>query len=815
MQRNFITFIILSVFTLAGWYWLQTQLWPQPINKKDDQVAEKKDDSKKDDTKKDDAKKTDAKKDDIKPTPRETRWHEIPERFRPSLVILPSGTATGLGLVAQLVTRQLLPKTEKNVETTLGGDGFHLEVALTSLGAGVRRVTLNRFKGSDYLGRSTDKAMELVQDDPINPSFRMHHYADPKGTNPVLGLGERQWAFDGRTELEDGSHEARFSTTLPGRDSLRITKVYRLAPKEYHISLLLEFKDEREPKGADAGPIPLRYQLTGAHGLPIEGEWYTSTFRNALIGMVDARGGLWREIEDSVRISNHKGGDRVPAGDLAGNLLQYAGVANQYFAAVIVPDNKQPGVKEGGVEPNKILAWARPTQESEEIRGTIVHVEGDHLFFRDHKGLELRYHLLAGAKAHLEVLKLEAGMHAVVNYHETPGGVRVAQWLRSGHTPRSMFDDITVRVNSESFEMRPGDRVAHRLLLYHGPVKSQLLSQFRGDDGVEDELVTRYTDTLHLRTLTDYRSPGPFGWFASKTMLTTIIITVTKVMHFLLDWLHYFTRSYGLSIVLLTVMVRGALFPISRKQALFSIKMQELAPEMKKLNEKYKDDPTGKSQAVMELYRKHKVHPMAGCLPLFMQMPIFLGLYFALQESIHFRLAPFLWINNLAAPDMFLWWGEQIPWFTEIDSQGGMIYLGPFLNLLPIAAMVLMFLQQKVMTPPPQDEQQEMQQKMMKYMTLFFGILFYKVAAGLCIYFITSSAWGLAERKLLPKKPGPTEAPSAAPAAEGATPAYQSKKKDRKKDRDKKKEVELEQQQGAWEKAKAMWSDIVKKAEKK
>ena len=325
MQRNFITFIILSVLTLTGWYWLQAQLWPQLANKKDDKVAEKKADEKK---------KVDArKKDDAKPAPRETRWHEIPERVRPALVILPNGVATGFGLAAQLVASQLLPTLPKNVETTLGGEGFHLDVALTSLGAGVRRVTLNRFKGSDYLGRSTGRALELVQDDPINPSFRMHHFTDPKATDPVLGLGERQWAFDGRKTLEDGSHEARFSTTLPGRESLRIAKVYRLAPKEYHITLLLEFKDEREPKGADSGVIPLRYQLTGAHGLPIEGEWYTSTFRNALIGMLDSRGGLWREFEDSVRVSNHKGGDRVPAGDLAGNLLQYAGTANQYFAA--------------------------------------------------------------------------------------------------------------------------------------------------------------------------------------------------------------------------------------------------------------------------------------------------------------------------------------------------------------------------------------------------------------------------------------------------------------------------------------------------
>src|SRR5437764_5593899 len=101
---------------------------------------------------------------------------------------------------------------------------------------------------------------------------------------------------------------------------------------------------------------------------------------------------------------------------------------------------------------------------------------------------------------------------------------------------------------------------------------------------------------------------------------------------------------------------------------------------------------------------------------------------------------------------MRIWWGENIPIVSQPEVQGSMLYLGPFFNLLPIIAVVLMIMQQKLLTPPPTDEQQEMQQKMMKYMMIFFGLMFYKVAAGLCIYFIASSLWGFAERKLLPKR---------------------------------------------------------------
>src|SRR5262249_32091614 len=168
---------------------------------------------------------------------------------------------------------------------------------------------------------------------------------------------------------------------------------------------------------------------------------------------------------------------------------------------------------------------------------------------------------------------------------------------------------------------------------------------------------------------------------------------------------------------------------------------------------------------------------MGGCLPVLAQMPIFLGLYYCLQESISFRLEPFFpwmpWIRNLAAPDMlFSWvpwslsWSESIPMISAPASQGGMLFLGPFFNLLPVIAVGLMLVQQTLMAPPAADEQQEMQMKMMKWMMVIFGIMFYKVAAGLCVYFIASSLWGLAERKLLGKKPVSAAAPAAG-AADG------------------------------------------------
>src|SRR5262249_534383 len=136
-------------------------------------------------------------------------------------------------------------------------------------------------------------------------------------------------------------------------------------------------------------------------------------------------------------------------------------------------------------------------------------------------------------------------------------------------------------------------------------------------------------------------------------------------------------------------------------------KMAKLSPELKKIREKYKDDFQALGQAQQELYRRHGINPFAtlgGCLLLLAQMPIFLGLYYALQESIFLRLAPFFtwmrdwWIPNLAAPDMLKWWSEKIPWISTPDSMGSFIYLGPYFNLLPVLAVSLMIVQQKLMT---------------------------------------------------------------------------------------------------------------------
>ena len=247
-------------------------------------------------------------------------------------------------------------------------------------------------------------------------------------------------------------------------------------------------------------------------------------------------------------------------------------------------------------------------------------------------------------------------------------------------------------------------------------------------------------EVLQHYELTDART---FGWFAWCSMI------LLQVLHFFY-WITFKT-SYGLAIIMLTVLVRCIMIPFSRKAALNSQMMQHLSPQIKEINELYGDNIEKKSAATQALYKKHKFNPLSGCFMMFFQVPIFYGLYKALNVDIALRDQPFIpgiqWCSNLSAPDQFLNWQSWMPGW--LASETG--YLGPYLNILPILTMFLFILQQKLFTPPATDDQQKMMQKMMMFMMLFMGFMFFKVPAGLCLYFITSSLWAVIERTLLPK----------------------------------------------------------------
>ena len=244
----------------------------------------------------------------------------------------------------------------------------------------------------------------------------------------------------------------------------------------------------------------------------------------------------------------------------------------------------------------------------------------------------------------------------------------------------------------------------------------------------------------------------------------------TNVLSWVLHFLYSITRNYGIAIVLLTVIVRACMLPLSIKQAKNAAKMQELAPEIKKIKEKYAGDTEKQMKAQQELYKKHNFNMFGGCLPVFIQLPIFIGLYRCLSVDIALRDAPLIpglwWASNLAGPDQLFYWKDWLP--AMLGDETG--YLGPYFNILPVITCVLFILQQQLFMPPATDEQTQMQQSMMKYMTIFMGIMFFKVPAGLCIYFIISTSWSIIERTFLPKHKPPGEPPQETKPATAPSP---------------------------------------------
>ncbi|NLE38082.1 MAG: membrane protein insertase YidC [Pirellulaceae bacterium] len=296
--------------------------------------------------------------------------------------------------------------------------------------------------------------------------------------------------------------------------------------------------------------------------------------------------------------------------------------------------------------------------------------------------------------------------------------------LRVGPTNEiERLTNVSCRLRSVSVELPPGgESIEHDFTVFAGPKREDILTHY----GL-GELVY-------------------YGWFDF----------VARPMAMILNFFFGIVRNYGLAILMLTVLVRGIMFPMSRKQAQGAQKMAELQPEIKKIQEKHKKDMEARTKAQQELFKKHGYNPLSGCLVMFVQLPVFIGLYRALMVNVELRGSPLLWSNfrwcsNLAAPDMLFDWHAWMPMYFTHGI--GAFTLGPYFNILPIFTVVLFLMQQKMFMPPPADEQQAMQQNVMKYMMLFMGILFFKVASGLCVYFIASSLWGLAERKFLPKTP--------------------------------------------------------------
>ena len=218
-----------------------------------------------------------------------------------------------------------------------------------------------------------------------------------------------------------------------------------------------------------------------------------------------------------------------------------------------------------------------------------------------------------------------------------------------------------------------------------------------------------------------------------------ILYFITKPMFKLLHYFYDLVGNFGIAILLLTVFIKLLLFPLAYKGFKGMNRLKDLQPKMAQLKEKFADDSTGFQRALIELYKKEKVNPMGGCLPIILQIPIFFALYKVLYVTIEMRHAPFFgWIHDLSAPDHL----------TIVNLFGLISFTPPsflMIGIFPILMALTMFIQQRL-NPEPSDP---VQAKVMKFLPLIFLFMFSSFPSGLVIYWTWSNILSILQQVLI------------------------------------------------------------------
>jgi len=203
-----------------------------------------------------------------------------------------------------------------------------------------------------------------------------------------------------------------------------------------------------------------------------------------------------------------------------------------------------------------------------------------------------------------------------------------------------------------------------------------------------------------------------------------ILLPLENLMSDTLQYFYLLFHNYGIAIILLTIAIRLILYPLTHKQTVSMKALQELQPEMKKIQEKHKDNPEKYQQEVMELYKKNKINPLSGCLPLLLQMPVLIALYQTLINTSEFKNAPFIWVKDLSM-------GSDIP--------------------LVLLLGLTTYLSQKMSITDPN------QAKMMAFIPILMMFMFWTLPAGVILYIVVSNLFTMAQQYLVMRQPSPAK----------------------------------------------------------
>jgi len=279
------------------------------------------------------------------------------------------------------------------------------------------------------------------------------------------------------------------------------------------------------------------------------------------------------------------------------------------------------------------------------------------------------------------------------------------------------LDTVSASLLYDKRTLAPGESTELAFEYYAGPKKYDILAK-----------LDRHRDKVMLHAWKGW------GWFRSACI----------GLLWLLNAIYSIMPNYGVAIILLTVIVRVFFWPITHKGTENMKKMQKLQPLVNQIREKYKNDPQRMHQEQMALYREHKANPMMGCLPMLVQVPVFIALFTVLRSAVELRFAPFLWIPDLSEPERLVEFGFALP-LLKWDC----------LNILPIVMTATMVWQQKL-TPSSGDPQQ--QKMMATVMPVMMLALLYNMASALMLYWSVSQSLAILQLVLQKRKTAREEA---------------------------------------------------------
>lgn len=263
--------------------------------------------------------------------------------------------------------------------------------------------------------------------------------------------------------------------------------------------------------------------------------------------------------------------------------------------------------------------------------------------------------------------------------------------------------------------LAPGASITNQVFLYAGPKEYQALAR----------IGSRFNNNLDLVM--------EFGWwgFVSKALLLGM------------NWLHHGLKlPYGLAVVAITTIIKLLFWPLTQASTRSMKRMQALQPQVKVIQEKYKEDPVKMQKKMMELWKENKVSPMSGCFPMLIQIPVFFGFYQMIRSAIELRGAHFLWVQDLAKPDTLV----MLPGLGFVPFLG-IPGVGLPLNLLPLIMGGTMLWQAHL--TPPSPGMDPTQAKIMRYLPLIFMVGFYSMSSGLTLYWTVNNLLSIAQTKMI------------------------------------------------------------------